>query len=101
MKLRLVREDGSDATLDDLCAARATSVEIDGVDCLLAEYEGTDAQEDAWRASEAHGDLRLTLSYSNRTRAVTDRAHTRGRAFTAFEYDCAFSRARRRREAVR
>lgn len=97
MKLRLVREDGTPATLDDLVGGRmADSIEIDGVRCFVSEYEGTDGGDKPWRAADAAGTLRLVLTYGNQTRVATYSKN--GRAHSRYEYDCAFARRRRARE---
>lgn len=57
-KLKLVREDGSDARIEDLVDRDGAVIEIDGVPAYLIEYEGPDGLR-----SPAGSRMRLTLRF--------------------------------------
>lgn len=96
MKLRLVREDGTPAQIEDLAAfEHGSSVEIDGVTCRIGGYEGPDGGDERWGAPSDAGVINLELLYQPRRREVVRRANHR--SFTSVEYDCPFARRRRAR----
>jgi hypothetical protein len=92
-----VREDGTPAELEDLVTCDAsTAIEIDGVSCRIAGYEGPDGLDPPWSVASASGSITIELTYHLRRREVVERRNHR--SITRHEYDCPFARTRRRRE---
>jgi hypothetical protein len=59
VKLRLVREDGTPATIEDFAAAHA--IEVDGITAMVADISAPSLAYSS--RGESHGSLRVTLSY--------------------------------------
>lgn len=95
MKLRLVREDGTPARIVDLHAF--PSVDIDGVDCLVAEYEGPDPENDDRDTQEESGSICIRLDYRHLRRDDYVRRGP-GRTDVVKKYECPFARRARQRK---
>lgn len=62
--LKLVREDGSPAHIEDLVGVGDTTIEIDGVTTVLVDYRGPDGL-----SARAHSSMTFTLKWVNRQTA--------------------------------
>lgn len=66
--LKLVREDGTPARIEDLCDSFGPSIEIDGVRTHLVEYRGPSGLD-----SRETNEMVLKLRWHNRTTSYVNR----------------------------
>lgn len=101
MKLRIVREDGTPATVDDFLVAEPVIFEMEGVPMALIQASGPSGTSEPWSEVDDVGRLELVMEYANHKRAVVDRERSRpGETYSKAEWDCPFARLRRERAAA-
>lgn len=94
MKLRLIREDGTPARIADLHSF--PTIEIDGVPCALAEYEGPDPENGTRYTQEETGSICIRLDYEHHRRDGYVRMGP-GRTDRVSKFECPFARRVRHR----
>lgn len=93
-RLKLVREDGSDARIEDLMVA-FSDIEIDDIKTHLVQVVFPDVGADEWKAADYTSELTLVLAYANHKRYAPH-----SRAFNIVQFDNAFARRMRERRAA-